>query len=202
MKDIIEQLEEGKRNQENSDIDKESLYTQIGESIEEKDSTINEKPKRKLRESKKELEESVCLDPFAQAKEIINQAKNESTKESIKEEKKKNLVDPDFDFADYYEKFDKIYFIRIHEKLGIKDLLELKIRTIYPRFLVTIEDKKACVCIGYNEKDFIFINKKEAIKAYNKIHVKTVTYTSDLDTSEYVSKEPEELINETDSSKE
>jgi hypothetical protein len=200
MKDIIEQLEEGKRNQENGEFNSEDLRTRL-----ETEEEIKEEIKTpKKRSSKKQKEETpeVPMDPFAQAEQIIK----ESTGQIEETKEKAQLVDPEFDFANFYEKGQKIYYIRVFEKLGTKELLELKVRTAYPRFLVTCEDKKACVCIGYDGKDMIFEDRKEALKVYNKIHVKAITYTSDLDVNktlkenDFVDEEESEdyLANETD----
>lgn len=204
MKDIIEQLEEGKRNQENGEFNSEELRTHL-ESEEEVKEEVKTPKKRSSKKQKEESQEEVPMDPFAQAEQIIKESTGQ-TEQPKEEAPKKELVDPAFDFANFYEKGQKIYYIRVFEKLGTKELLELKVRTVYPRFLVTCEDKKACVCIGYDGKDMIFEDRKEALKVYNKIHVKAITYTSDLDVkktlkeNDFIDEEESEdyLANETD----
>jgi len=77
--------------------------------------------------------------------------------------------DPDFDFRNLYENGSKIYFVRKHDSLNEKIMHELTLRTIYPRMLVGVMDKNGCQCIGYGEKDYIFINRQDAKDYYDSL---------------------------------
>lgn len=171
MSDIIKQLEAGKKIQEEQGIDIDSLRTKIGLSEEEK----TEKPKRGKRRKLQLLEDSakeeILEDPFKQAEQLMKENNNsEKTKEDKKEEKPEQY--PGFDFNDYYEKGQKIFYIRLIEKLGIKEFLELKIRTIYPKMIIACEEKRHTHCIGPYAKDLIFTDRNVGIEVYNSIDIK------------------------------
>ena len=162
MPDIIEQLEAGKKLQEEEGIDAESLRTKVNSSEEE---TVKKSKQKKKKQQKKKTEE--LSDPFEQAEQIIN-PNNESI---VKEDKPEKY--PGFDFNNYYEKGQKIFYIRVLRKLGIKEFLELKIRTVYPKTIIACEEKKATVCIGPDTKDMIFVDKKLALEIYDNVEVTT-----------------------------
>lgn len=153
MTNIIEQLEIGKKIQEEQGIDSNSLRTKLC-SKEEQDSKQNN------------TQDDKPQDPFEQAEQIINELK-EKPKE--KEETDKY---PGFDFNDSYVKGQTIFYVRVHEAIGVKDVLELKLRTIYPKMLVGSLDKGACYCIGPESSDMVFISRKDAVDAYNNINIK------------------------------
>lgn len=170
MPDIIEQLEAGKKIQEEEGIDIASLRTKVS-SNEEKE--IKEKPKNKKK--KEQLKDkNIKEDPFIQAEKIVNDSfdTNDNDNEIEKPKDKKQEKFPGFDFNNYYEKGQKIFYIRVHKKLGIKDFLELKIRTIYPKMIVGCEEKRATVCIGPDTKDLIFTDRRSATQAYDNIEIK------------------------------
>ena len=77
--------------------------------------------------------------------------------------------EPDFDFRDTYAKGEKVYFVRHHPSLRTKELYELTIRTVYPRLIVGTEDKKGCQCIGYNDRDYLFVNRRDAVDLFKSI---------------------------------
>lgn len=160
MPDIIEQLEAGKKLQEEEGIDAESLRTKVNSSEEE---TVKKSKRKKKKQQKKKTEE--LTDPFEQAEQIMNPNNELITKEEKPEKY------PGFDFNNYYEKGQKIFYIRILRKLGVKEFLELKIRTVYPKMIVACEEKKATVCIGPDTKDMIFVDKKLALETYDNVEV-------------------------------
>ena len=171
MPDIIEQLEVGKKRQEDGEIDVDSLRTKLNSEEE-----TSEKPKQKRGRKKKEPqpEEKPLEDPFEQAERIINESselEKESNNEPPKEKKKERY--PGFDFNNFYEEGQKIFYIRVLERLGIKDLLELKIRTVYPDMIVACEKKGFARCIGPETQDMIFLDRHSAEKAYDNITIKT-----------------------------
>lgn len=85
----------------------------------------------------------------------------------LEKAKLKGLPEPDFDFRSVYEKGEVVFYVRIIEMLGEKDVKKVSLRTIYPRMLVGSEEKACCHCIGYNERDRVFKTLKEA-NAYCK----------------------------------
>lgn len=169
MPDIMEQLEAGKKLQEENGIDVNSLRTKIG-SIEE---NTEEKPKRgrKKKEIKEKESENKEADPFEQAKQIINKSKTQ--KELNNNQVNKPEKYPGFDFNNYYAKGQKIFYLRIHESLGIKEIVELKIRTVYPKTIIGFREKGHALCIGPETSDMIFNQRKDAVNAYNSINIKT-----------------------------
>lgn len=82
----------------------------------------------------------------------------------------KNLENPDFDFRDYYERGQTIYFISLlNGSIKTKEMMCLKVRTVYPRLIVALEEKSCCQCIGYESRNYIFTTAAEANKMYDTI---------------------------------
>lgn len=84
------------------------------------------------------------------------------------------MNDPDFNFAEYYAKGENIYYVSVNDWIGTKELVELKIRTIYPRTIIGYEDNAGCHVIGYNNKDRIFRDKGEAQQYVKTIKVEAL----------------------------
>lgn len=82
-----------------------------------------------------------------------------------------NKPEPDFDFRNFYEKGQVVYYVRVFEKLGEKEIQKLTLRTIYPRMLVGCLEKGYCQCIGLSCRDKIFETHKEALAYYRTIKV-------------------------------
>ena len=90
----------------------------------------------------------------------------------LEKAKLKGLENPEFDFRNFYEKGQTIYFIHIlRGGINTKELKKLKIRTIYPRMMVCNEEKACCQCIGYNERDLIFDTPRDADVVYKTINL-------------------------------
>lgn len=98
----------------------------------------------------------------------------------LEKAKLKGVPEPEFDFRNYYEKGQIVYFVRIMEALGEKEVKKLTLRTIYPRMMVGSEEKACCQCIGYNDRDQIFLTPRDADAYYKSIKL----------TSKYASEEP------------
>lgn len=168
MPDIIEQLEEGKKIQQEEGIDVKSLRTKI-----DSEEIQIEKPKGKRGRKKKVVEpseniskETETQDPLQQAEEMLNPQEEEPRKKSTKY--------PDFDFNNFYEKGQIIYFLRALPSMGYKDIIKARIRTIYPDLLIACEEKGMTHCIGVDQKDLIFNTKCDAVIASDKIKVEEV----------------------------
>lgn len=183
MPDIIEQLEAGKKLQEEEGIDVKSLRTKIGSN----ENGSQEKPKQKRERKKKESNENIevnnkkinkeenIIDPFVQAEQIINEL---NTKKEINNNEANKINKPEkypgFNFNNTYAKGQKIFYLKIHEKLGIKEIMELKIRTVYEKTIVACLAKGHAVCIGPDTADKIFLQRKDAVKVYNDTNIKSI----------------------------
>ena len=77
--------------------------------------------------------------------------------------------DPSFDFRTQYAKGQTVFYVYYSNFLMEKSIMQLKIRTIYPRMMVLTEEKGQCTCVSYNQRDLIFTNVIDAKTCYNKI---------------------------------
>lgn len=96
----------------------------------------------------------------------------------LEKAKLKGVPEPEFDFRNYYEKGQIVFFVRIMEALGEKEVKKLYLRTIYPRMMVGSEEKACCQCIGYNDRDKIFLTPRDADAYYKSIKL-TSKYASE-----------------------
>ena len=96
----------------------------------------------------------------------------------LEKAKLKGVPEPEFDFRNYYEKGQIVYFVLIMEALGEKEVKKLTLRTIYPRMIVGSEEKACCQCIGYNDRDQIFLTPRDANAYYKSIKL-TSKYASE-----------------------
>lgn len=116
----------------------------------------------------------------------------------LEKAKLKGLPEPDFDFRSYYEKGQIVYFVRIMEALGEKEIKKLYLRTIYPRMMVGSEEKAACQCIGYNERDKVFLTPRDADAYYKTIKVTAKYASEDSKSGRKRSKSTDEGVDEED----
>lgn len=85
----------------------------------------------------------------------------------------KGRENPDFDFRNFYEKGQVIYYILVlRGGIQTKELKKVKIRTIYPRMLVCTEEKACCQCIGYGDRDLIFETLQDANAVFKTINLR------------------------------
>jgi len=89
--------------------------------------------------------------------------------------KEKGLPEPDFDFRNFYERGQTIFFVHVLAAYGTKEIINLKVRTVYPRMIVGTT-KAGCYCISYNERDQVFFKHYEA-EAYAATLNLTPKYT-------------------------
>lgn len=85
----------------------------------------------------------------------------------------KGLENPDFDFRNFYEKGQTVWFVQVFKTLGTKEMRKLYLRTIYPRLMVGSEEKAYCQCIGYDERNMIFLTQREAQSYYDSIEAES-----------------------------
>jgi hypothetical protein len=89
----------------------------------------------------------------------------------LKKAHDENLENPDFDFRNFYEKGNIVWFVNYSEKLGEKTIHKLYLRTIYPRMMVGSQEKGCCHCIGYKQKDQVFSTSKEADTYFQSLNI-------------------------------
>ena len=77
--------------------------------------------------------------------------------------------EPDFDYRNFYQQGDKVYLVRYYDKIKIKEVLYLTLRTIYPRSMVGVIDKQCCQCMSISDRDNIFYNHIDAMNYFNSI---------------------------------
>lgn len=163
----IQEAQEKMNSSDNSEV-KELLNSGV---------EAHKKRKRKSKETSENMVENSLFDAIMPteekkpAKEEHHMRTHEEVcEDDLKKAHDRGYPDPDFDFRNYYEKGQTIYFIHIlGGGINTKDLKKLKIRTIYPRMMVCDEEKACCQCIGYNQKDYIFNTAKEADPVYKSI---------------------------------
>lgn len=191
--DIIEQLEKGKELLESGEIDAKSLQTKFEEEVsitdtEDSDTTT---PKKRKRRTKAEMEADKKSEENADVAEPEEDNRPEWEKRravdhdefcqwELEKAKLKGVPEPEFDFRNHYEKGQIAYFVRVMPTLGEKEVVKVILRTIYPRLMVGSEEKGCCHCIGYNDRDKVFLTPRDADIYYKSIKV----------TSKYGSEEP------------
>ena len=114
-----------------------------------------DKPKKKRKSSKSDEPKEWPSNPILTHDEFCEQ--------ELRKAHEEGKPDPDFDFRESFNKGDRIYFVRVYNTFvkGMQ-LLKLKVRTVYPRMMVCVEEKAMCHCIGKNEVDQIFWNERDA----------------------------------------
>ena len=102
----------------------------------------------------------------------------ETCEYDLKRAVEKELPEPDFDFRHHYEKGQIVYYVHIIEILGIKEVKKLYLRAIYPRMIIGTEEKSYCQCIGYSDRDRIFLTPRDA-DAYSRSVVLNAKYNQE-----------------------
>lgn len=102
----------------------------------------------------------------------------EVCEDDLRKAVERGYPEPDFDFRNYYEPKTKAYYVRILEALGEKEVIPVTLRTIYPRMMVGSQEKGMCHCIGYSERDQVFMTAHEA-NAFAKTIKLNQKYTED-----------------------
>lgn len=89
----------------------------------------------------------------------------------LKRARERGLPEPDFDFRNYYERGEIVYFVRYSEMLGDKEIHKVFLRTIHPRIMIGSQEKSYCHCIGYNQRDQVFRNLRDANIFYDSLNI-------------------------------
>lgn len=117
---------------------------------------LEEHEKKEIAKKKREEEKPLTYEEFCEAQ--------------IKKAHEENLENPDYDFRNFYQRGDVIWFVRVNkQKWYGKVMRQLKVRTVYPRMMVTILESGEACCIGYPEKDQIFMYKTDAQNFFDSV---------------------------------
>ena len=136
--------------------------------------------KAEIEAAKTESKENSLFETFDLSEEEDNRPEWEKRHARTHEEfcqwelekaKLKGLPEPDFDFRNYYEHGEIVYYVRYSELLGVKEIHKVYLRTIDPRMMVGSQEKSHCHCIGYNQRDQVFRTPKEANDFYNSLQI-------------------------------
>ena len=74
----------------------------------------------------------------------------------------------DFDFNNYYAKGNTIWFVNVSGGyLKTKQIVELRLRTIYPDMMVGVIENSTCVVVDKNDVDRIFTNYVDAKQCFD-----------------------------------
>lgn len=68
----------------------------------------------------------------------------------------------DYDFTEHYKKGDVIFHVRCIEKLGIQEVNKLTLGTVNKSYIIGYKEKSDTSLIGVDQKDYIFLVKKDA----------------------------------------
>lgn len=125
-----------------------------------------------IAENNKIIKENKTEEPVVQNKEPKGSFSYEEICElEIQEAHKTNKENPDFDFRNLYSKGDKIFYVLITDSyVKRKEMISLTVRTVYPRMIVGVEEGSQCQCIGYKQKDNIFINRVDANTYFDSLN--------------------------------
>lgn len=81
-------------------------------------------------------------------------------------------AEPDFDYRRFYQQGDKVYLVRYYPTMKTKEMIYMRLRTIYARAMVGVVEKQYCQCVGLSDKDNIFYGRQEALDYFNSIKAK------------------------------
>lgn len=113
------------------------------------------------------LEEEQVQEPMQQEKKM--KTIEDICNEEIERAHRENLELPDFDFRNYYEKGQHLWFVRYHTKLNSKELVEFIVRTVYARMVVGSQPKSICHCVSVNMRHQLFEDKRDAQAFYDSL---------------------------------
>ena len=131
--------------------------------------------KRKMEELEAKLRDNVnsATEKVEMTKESVNSMKTmeQICEEQLEKAKRENYPQPDFDYRNDYFKGQSIYYIKVNELCGKKEIIELKISSVYPRLIIGYEDRGMSHCIGFDESDMIFFTLSECEQVFKNLVV-------------------------------
>ena len=75
-----------------------------------------------------------------------------------------------FNYESLYKKGQKVYYLRILPTLKIKDMIQLKLRTVCPTYIIgCAKESKQAVVVGIGDKDNVFVDVDEAKAKYKNV---------------------------------
>ena len=181
MPDIIEQLEKGKELLENGGIDIDSLKTKFVSTDEKNDKKAEQKRRKSEEDISDDNKFNENNDRTSDNIDNSDDYNNDISSVSADKDDNKNSEEkvekyPGFDFTQTYIKGQTIYYVKVNNIIGEKELMELRIRTVYPKMLICCTEKAFSQCIGPDTADYIFMNRHQAVECYNKTVVQQKTY--------------------------
>ena len=136
-------------------------------SVQEVEALLNsgtEAQKKRKRRTKAEME-AARQEEESSVVETTSLSYEEFCELELKKAAEKGYEDPEFDFRNFYEKGQTIYYVHVLPDYGEKEIIITKLRTIYPRMMVGATEA-CCQCIGYNDRNQVFLKKKDADTYY------------------------------------
>lgn len=108
--------------------------------------------------------------------EVQTIAISDNSQEIVAEQEKedaraKGLDDPDFDFRQIYTPGQKVYYVYVNDFDGTKEVQDLIVRTVYARSIIAFMEHGMCYCLGYPQRDLIYLRKDHAEEACKQIKV-------------------------------
>lgn len=125
------------------------------------DSGVEAQKKRKRR-TKAEMEAARQEESKV---ENVTLTYEEFCEQELRKAAEEGYEDPEFDFRNFYEKGQTVYYVHVLKDFGEKEIIITKLRTIYPRMMVGATEA-CCQCIGYSDRDQVFLKKKDADAYY------------------------------------
>lgn len=80
----------------------------------------------------------------------------------------------DFDFTKEYKKGDTVYLVRCYNDVGVQEVKKLKIRSVYPTYMVGCANKSKAFLMDKSMLVNIFTNNLEANERLSSIAKKQV----------------------------
>ena len=134
---------------------------------------MSQEPIDVFAEVEKELNLKKPVDPYMPSAEVLGRmpTHEEFCEAFLRKAHDKGYPDPDFDYRHEYFKGQKLYYAYVNVLTGEKTSIPLSVRTIYPRSMVLIEEQGMCRCVGYNDKDCIFLTAIESDDYLNGVEI-------------------------------
>ena len=97
----------------------------------------------------------------------------------FKEYLEKHKFSNDYSFVEHFNINETVYYVRVLERLGIKEIQEMRVRTLHDDLLIGVLENKQAMCVFKTTAPVVFKNRDEALKAYNAIKVPKFTFTKE-----------------------
>lgn len=126
-------------------------------------------PKKKRKKNKNKVEEDPNKNHIFEENKPYTY--EEICEKDLKDALELNKENPTFDFRNLYTNGDLIYYVLKTDRfIKKKEIITLKIRNIYPRMIIGVQEAGYCECIGYKQRDMIFVNYVDAKNYYDTLN--------------------------------